>query len=852
MAEGDLDLREIAIGIHHLHGNGDDLEALALRQSQRHHNQIAQRRDGRSSQDSEFHEQANLDRVRMYRNRTETAHVGIGPALCDNSLVLHSPHTTSHAANIMAKLLFTTALLIASTLSGPSLAQIPTSIAPDGTLGSNVTRTGPTFNIDGGTIKGANQFHSFDRFTVGTGDTARFNGPQSVTNILSRVTGLQSGLTQSVIDGTLQSTIPGANLFLLNPAGVLFGPNASLDVSGSFHVSTADVLRFDDGSEFHTDLAATSTLTIATPEAFGFLNENPSGVAIDRSSLVVPVGETLSLVGGDVTITGAMSGETTSLKAPEGRIQIASIAAAGEVIPINLVQDSSVTADTADRFGKLSLTQGAFIDVSGDSGGIVVIRGGEFVVENSRVFADTLADGQPGAVMVNVGTLTLTDGGRITSDSVGPGKGGLVSITATGTVTLTGTTPDGTIPSGLFANALVESEQAGDAGNVIVVAEHVIVTNLAAISSSTFGPGQGGTVTVTASDSVSLSEGLTTIERSGIFAATLAAGDNAGNAGNVIVEAKNIAVSEGATIATATLGPGQGGDMTVTASDSITLAGTSSDGNNASTIAASAFGESTLAGDAGNVIVEANIMTVTDGATIESTTLGPGHGGSVLVTVRDTLTLVGTRPDGTFESGVFAEARGQGTEAGNAGDIVVEAKNIAIEEGATISSTTFGPGQGGGVSVSVLDTLTLSGTSRDGTIQSGLFANAQGRDVHAGSAGDVTVEATNVIGTDLAAISSSTFGPGQGGTVTVTASDSVTLSGSLTTTKRSGIFAATLAASDHAGNAGNVIVKAKNVVVTEGAAIATATFGPGQGGAVTVTTSDSTILSGTTADGDVP
>ena len=686
----------------------------------------------------------------------------------------------------MAKSLFIiVTLLVAGFFAEPSIAQIPTSITPDGTLGTNVTTAGSTFNIDGGTVKGTNQFHSFDRFSVGTGHTASFHGPSAIHNILSRVTGLQSGLQQSVINGTLQSTIQGANLYLLNPAGILFGPNATLNVSGSFNVTTADFLRLEDGAEFHADLSKTSTLTISPPAAFGFLNENPAGITVAQSSLDVPVGKTLSLIGGDITITGDVSDTTTSLKAPEGQIQIASIATAGEQIPIDLMHTPELTTtDTAERFGKINLSQGAFIDASGDGGGVVIIRGGQFVMDDSRIFADTLADGPPGAVIVNVENLTLMEGGRITSDSVGPGQGGSVSVTASDTVTLTGTTPDGTIPSGLFANALSIGETAGNAGNVVVEAMNVIATDLAAISSTTFGPGQGGTVRVTASDSITLSGSLTLTERSGIFAATLGEGDHAGNAGNVIVKTKNLSVIDGATIATATFGPGQGGSLSVK--------------------------------------------------------------------IGDTLTLSGISPDGAFESGIIAEAHGRESQAGDAGNIVVAANNIAIRDGATISGTTFGPGQGGNMSVTVKDTLTLSGTSPDSTLQSGLFANAQGRGKQAGNAGNVIVDAANVIATDLAAISSSTFGPGQGGTVSVTASDSIILSGSLTLLERSGIFAATLGAGDHSGNAGDVLVEAKNVTVTDGAAIATATAGPGQGGAVTVTASDSIILSGATHNGEIP
>ena len=109
-------------------------------------------------------------------------------------------------------------------------AQFATAITPDGTLGTTVASYGNVFNINDGTIKGSNQFHSFGLFSVGTGDIASFNGPAGIQNIVSRVT----GGVGSAINGTVRSTIAGADLFLLNPAGILFGPNATLNVSGSF------------------------------------------------------------------------------------------------------------------------------------------------------------------------------------------------------------------------------------------------------------------------------------------------------------------------------------------------------------------------------------------------------------------------------------------------------------------------------------------------------------------------------------------------------------------------------------------------------------------------------------------
>src|SRR5262249_30005612 len=102
-----------------------------------------------------------------------------------------------------------------------SQAQMRTSPTPDGTLGTTVTQTGNLYTIKGGTRLGnaPNLFHSFDRFSVGKGDTASFTGPTDIANIVSRVTGGQ----RSDIDGTLRSEIAGANLFLLNPSGVMFG-----------------------------------------------------------------------------------------------------------------------------------------------------------------------------------------------------------------------------------------------------------------------------------------------------------------------------------------------------------------------------------------------------------------------------------------------------------------------------------------------------------------------------------------------------------------------------------------------------------------------------------------------------
>jgi filamentous hemagglutinin family protein len=301
-------------------------------------------------------------------------------------------------------------------------AAVTSAITGDGTLGTTVTRSGTMHTITGGTRpgNGPNLFHSFDRFSVGTADTARFSGPTGITNILSRITGGQ----QSIIDGRLQSTIPGANLYLLNPSGVLFGPQARLEVSGSFHVSTADVLRLADGTTFSAHLRQASVLTVAEPAAFGFLGNTPAAITIHGSTLQVPDGKTMSAVGGDITMVGGR------LQAASGWMQLASMASPGEVgfSPLELAPD--LQAEAFARLGRMALMQRATLDVSGNGGGTVLLRGGHLLVDRSSIRVDNTGnlDGMgPGLDLRITGDALLTNGTRILSSSGFGTAGGGVS-----------------------------------------------------------------------------------------------------------------------------------------------------------------------------------------------------------------------------------------------------------------------------------------------------------------------------------------------------------------------------------------------------------------------------------------
>jgi filamentous hemagglutinin family protein len=248
-------------------------------------------------------------------------------------------------------------------------------------------------NITGGTRPGggANLFHSFGDFGVPTDNIANFLNDSGLptSNILSRVT----GGNPSNIFGTIKTENFGnANLFLMNPAGIVFGPNASLNVGGSTHFTTADYLRLRDGVQFTALPSAQDVLlSVAPVAAFGFLESNPAGISIEGSTLSVQEGQTISLVGGAITIGGG-------LKAPEGNISIASVASSGEA-PIT---DSGRVElfDAQDQplvpvLGEIVIAPGSQVDVSGNAAGTISIRGGKLTVRDSQVLAVT--GDKPGA-----------------------------------------------------------------------------------------------------------------------------------------------------------------------------------------------------------------------------------------------------------------------------------------------------------------------------------------------------------------------------------------------------------------------------------------------------------------------
>ena len=170
----------------------------------------------------------------------------------------------------------------------------------DGSMGTTGSFSG-NFTIPEtvGQTRGSNLFHSFSNFSVNAGESATFTGPDAINNVVSRVT----GNSPSTFNGPLNSAIPSANFYFINPNGVLFKEGAQISVDGSFYATTSDFVRLGQDGVFYADPAAQSVLTSSPPSAFGFLDSNPAQISLTGTQLVKfftlnqPDGATLSLVG---------------------------------------------------------------------------------------------------------------------------------------------------------------------------------------------------------------------------------------------------------------------------------------------------------------------------------------------------------------------------------------------------------------------------------------------------------------------------------------------------------------------------------------------------------------------------
>ncbi|MFB2970116.1 beta strand repeat-containing protein [Aerosakkonema sp. BLCC-F183] len=444
------------------------------------------------------------------------------------------------------------------------------------------------------------------------------------------------------------------------------------------------------------------------------------------------------------------------------------------------------------------------------------------------------AVGNSGNIRINAKSVSLTNGTDIDTSTFGQGNAGSITIIASDTVSIDGEGKDGS-PSGI--GSTVQADAVGDAGEISITAQSVSLTNGVDIDTSTFGQGNAGIVNIMASDTVIFDgerqDGSPSIAFSRVEPGAV------GDAGGVSISAKSLFVTNGAQLDTSTLGRGNAGIVNIMASDTVTFDGERKDGKSSS----GAFSQvnSNAVGNAGDISITAKSVNVTNGAQLSSSTNGQGNAGSVRIMASDTVTFDGERKDGN-NSGAFSQVNSNAV--GDAGDVSITAKSVNVTNGAQLSSSTDGQGKAGSINIMAGDTLTFDGEGKDG-ISSGAFSQVNSNAV--GDAGGVSITAKSVNVTNGAQLSSSTNGQGNAGRITITASDTVTFDGERQNGSDSGAFSRVN--SNGVGDAGGVSITAKSVNVTNGAQLSSSTFGKGNAGSVTIAASDTVTFDGSGKDG---
>lgn len=627
-------------------------------------------------------------------------------------------------------------------------------IIPDTTLPVNSTVTLPQSDIrliEGGTPAGNNLFHSFQEFSF-SGGTALFNNDMAVRNIITRVTG---GLPSN-INGIIGAN-GIANLFFINPNGIVFGPNAALQIGGSFVASTANSLKFADGTEFSATAPQTSPLlTVSVPIGLQF-GSNPGSIvnqsqasangevtdAIPPNGIVglkVPMGKTLALVGGNLTLEGG------NLTTTGGRIELGSVAGTGLVNLREIEKGYALDYAVDQNFGDIQISKNAI--VYGSRGGDIQLQGRNVnITEGSIVSSSALEAATGGNIEVNASKLRLEEGGSIATFALGEGQAGNVSVRASDSVELVGETSDG-FPSGLGSQVIEEAT--GNGGNLTIETGKLLIQGGAVIEASSFGAGSAGNVLVTASDSIEVIGRTSNNGASGIAAQVAReARENAGNAGNVTLETRRLTVLEGAQISVAAQQNGNGGNLTINASDSIQLSGASRF-TTAELLARFRSGLFVLAGEGatgnvGSLKLTTGVLTVENGARISADNLGSGQ-------QEATQTL--------------------------------NVRQLIIRDGGEVRSGSFAEGAGGTLNVNATESVQVIGTRTIGstTVPSILFSEAQGT----GKAGNLNITTPRLNVQDGAEVTVSSRGSGSAGNLTITANDVRLNGGSLTAETNAG------------------------------------------------------------------
>ena len=516
-------------------------------------------------------------------------------------------------------------------LLSPALAQITS----DGTTGSSVNQNKTRFQIKGGTTRGKTLFHSFEKFSIPTNKQAYFTNPAEINLILSRITG--KGISN--IDGTL-GVDGGADLFLMNPNGIIFGPNASLDLNGSFLATTGSSFVFEDGKTFSaSNPTSVPDMKISVPLGIQF-GTNPGAITI-RSQFDVDPGKNIAFFGGDLNFINS------TVSADGGEIAIGSVNTGGYIKLSSVPNSWSFGYEGNQGYKDINIKNSSIGTFYSQN---IRIDGENILIADSFVRAN-------GSTDVNAVNAVDIYGGHVRGDkylSLGAKKlklfsggslkaGGILNINIIDFIEISGYNKNrhgfkkrsGIYHSSFFENSYVRG--------ININADKIFIRNGGLIRTSSWGS-KGGDININANE-LSLSHG-------GLIE-TFSWGSEGGD---ININANELSLSHGGKVLSLDyndlffgplLGiyrPGQGGNINLNIAGKISISGkdtntTSSDfienkfGINTSGIFSASNKESR--GRTGDINIRAKEISILDSAQVSINNNGIGTGGNLYVKAQD-------------------------------------------------------------------------------------------------------------------------------------------------------------------------------------------------------------------------
>ncbi|WP_229424247.1 LamG-like jellyroll fold domain-containing protein [Moorena producens] len=761
-------------------------------------------------------------------------------------------------------------------------------IVTDGTLGSESSVVIPNTNvrgkiadkIEGGATRGSNLFHSFQEFNVGELQRVYFANPSGIETILTRVTGsnLSNILGTLGVDGA-------ANLFLLNPNGIVFGPQSRLDVAGSFFASTANSLVFANGQEFSaTSYEAPPLLTINITPGLQYGKYDPRTTIQNAGNLAV--GQDLTLAAGNLDLQGQLEAGNNLTLFGEDTVTIRDtiaqpfIANAGGLLLIQGNQsidiaahnhtDSGLFAGSDLRLRSRSVAiRVAWPKGQGQSPGPIAgdahyTAGGSFSIEQ--------LDGLPGNLLSPHDPIILANG----DVSLGNYTGASLHILAGGSVTVgdleinstdtanNAISPDNSNPF-LASLANVTLSDQGGTSVVIDGSSQPTLDIRAGIDWTLLGgfPGNVDTgnlapnldTAATSADitigdiSINAPNGLVFLTNqyqtngsnptNKLEIGTLRTDDNfggfVGNSGDVIIDYRGgIEISERINTSSAT---GNAGQIKLITFDDITL-------DNSDIITSTSN-----AGQAGDITIETGSFTARQGARIRTNSNSQADAGDITITASGAVSLDGRNGTQRNNNGTELVSRLDNGGIGKSGDITIKADSVSVKDSAVLDASLKGQGSAGHINIDARQVL-FKGAPRV-TFRSGNRNEASSEakvNVERGAngqGGTITIKTESLSILDGARLSANLNSKGTGGNIEIFASDSVTVSGARGNRfSRISSNVGEFIGKDAVGNGGNITIHTGSLSVTKSGQIQTNLFGIGNAGKITIKARDTVTIDG--------